>query len=194
MNATATDRTIDLMVRSGALLRGHFRLTSGLHSDEYCQCARVLQDPESAEELGRMLAELFEDTQIDCVVSPAIGGIVIGHEVARALGVRAIFAERGGDGMSLRRGFVVQPGERVLIVEDVVTTGGSVREVAAVVGASGGNTVGFGFLVNRSRRDLDLPAPVRALLTRRTMQVYDPKACPLCEAGVPIEKPGSRPE
>jgi orotate phosphoribosyltransferase len=192
VNATRVDRTVDLMVRSGALQRGHFRLTSGLHSDEYCQCARVLEDPEASAELGRMLADLFEGEDIDVVVSPAIGGIVIGHEVARALGARSIFAERVEGAMTLRRGFRVDPAERVLIVEDVVTTGGSVREVAAAVREAGATIVGFGFIMDRSPEPLDLPAPTRALLEGRKMQVYRPEECPLCEAGVPIEKPGSR--
>jgi orotate phosphoribosyltransferase len=114
--------------------------------------------------------------------------------VARALGVRSIFAERGADGMTVRRGFRIEPEERVLIVEDVVTTGGSVREVASLVQEAGGSVVGFGFIMDRSRAPLDLPAPGRALLEGRRMQVYDPDVCPLCEAGVPVEKPGSRPE
>jgi orotate phosphoribosyltransferase len=194
VKATAVDRAVDLLVRSGALLRGHFRLTSGLHSDEYCQCARVLEDPKAAEELGKMLAELFEDEKIDSVISPAIGGIIIGHEVARALGVRSIFAERGKEGMTLRRGFSIEPGERLLIVEDVVTTGGSVREVATLVQSAGADIAGFAFVVDRSRNPLGLPGKVRALLERRSMEVYSPEECPLCEAGVPIEKPGSRPE
>jgi orotate phosphoribosyltransferase len=192
--STTVDRTVDLMVRSGALMRGHFRLTSGLHSDEYCQCARVLERPEVAEELGRMLADFYADERIDTVVSPAIGGIVIGHEVARALGVRSLFAERTESGMALRRGFSLEPGERVLIIEDVVTTGGSVREVAEAVKAAGAELVGFGFIMDRSREPLDLPAPARALLEGREMVTYQPDACPLCEAGVPIDKPGSRPE
>jgi orotate phosphoribosyltransferase len=194
VSTTTIDRTVDLMVRSGALMRGHFRLTSGLHSDEYCQCARVLERPEVAEELGRMLADLYADEKIDTVVSPAIGGIVIGHEVARALGVRSLFAERTESGMALRRGFSLEPGERVLIIEDVVTTGGSVREVAEAVKAAGAELAGFGFIMDRSREPLDLPAPAKALLEGREMVTYQPDTCPLCEAGVPIDKPGSRPE
>jgi orotate phosphoribosyltransferase len=194
MSTVTTDRAVDLMVRSGALMRGHFKLTSGLHSDEYCQCAKVLEHPQMAEELGVMLADLYRDDAVDVVVSPAIGGIVIGHEVARSLGVRALFAERTESGMAFRRGFRIEPGERVLIIEDVVTTGGSVREVAEAVSAAGGKTVGFGFVMDRSRQPLDMPAPTRALIEGREMQVYQPDACPLCEAGVPVEKPGSRPE
>ena len=194
MTTLIVDRAVDLMVRSGALMRGHFKLTSGLHSDEYCQCAKVLEHPEMAEELGVMLADLYRDDAVDVVVSPAIGGIVIGHEVARSLGVRALFAERTESGMEFRRGFRIEPGEKVLIIEDVVTTGGSVREVAKAVAAAGGETVGFGFVMDRSRQPLDLPAQTRALIEGREMQVYQPDTCPLCEAGVPVEKPGSRPE
>ncbi len=194
MTAGAADRAVELMLRSGALMKGHFRLTSGLHSDEYCQCARVLERPEVAEELGVMLAAEFRNDEVDAVVSPAIGGIVIGHEVARALGVRSLFAERGDGGMQLRRGFRIEPGERVLIIEDVVTTGGSVREVAEAVSAAGGRVVGFGFIMDRSTAPLDLPAPTRALLAGREMAVFEPDECPLCRAGVPVVKPGSRPE
>ncbi|MFH1690845.1 MAG: orotate phosphoribosyltransferase [Candidatus Eisenbacteria bacterium] len=194
MSTITADRTVELMVRSGALMRGHFRLTSGLHSDEYCQCAKVLEHPEMAAELGGMLADLYRNAQVDVVVSPAIGGIVIGHEVARALGVRSLFAERGESGMSFRRGFRIAPGDRVLIIEDVVTTGGSVKEVAEAVAAAGGKTVGFGFIMDRSRQPLDLPGSTKALLEGRQLEVYEPDNCPLCEAGVPIEKPGSRPE
>lgn len=182
------------MVRSGAIMRGHFKLTSGLHSDEYCQCAKVLEHPEMAAELGGMLADLYRGERVDVVVSPAIGGIVIGHEVAKSLGVRSLFAERGESGMAFRRGFRIAQGERVLIIEDVVTTGGSVKEVAEAVAAAGGETVGFGFIMDRSRQPLDLPGPTKALLEGRKMEIYQPDSCPLCEAGVPVEKPGSRPE
>jgi orotate phosphoribosyltransferase len=194
MSTATVDRTVELMVRSGALMRGHFVLTSGLHSDEYCQCARVLERPEVAEELGRMLAALFEGESVDAVVSPALGGVIIGHEVARALGVRSLFAERTPKGMELRRGFSIASGERVLIIEDVVTTGGSVREVAQAVAEAGGEVVGFGFIMDRSRQPLDLPAPSHALLEGREMQTFPPDDCPLCEAGMPFDKPGSRPE
>jgi orotate phosphoribosyltransferase len=189
---TAVDRTTGLMTECGALLKGHFRLSSGLHSDEYWQCAKVAEHPEVSEKIGRMLADLFRGEAIDVVASPAIGGIVIGYEVARALGVRAIWAERVDGTMVLRRGFAVQPGERVLIIEDVVTTGGSVREVASAVKEAGAEIVGFGFIVDRSRQPLDLPGPTKALLESRDMKTYDPDTCPLCADGVPVVKPGSR--
>ena len=187
-------RAVDLMLKAGALMRGHFKLTSGLHSDEYCQCSRVLEHPEVAEELGRMLADRFRKQKVDVVVSPAIGGIIIGYEVARALGVRSVFAERGAGGaMALRRGFRVAPGECALVIEDVVTTGGSVKEVASLLDEAGAEIVAFGFIMDRSRSPLDLPAPAEALLAGRKMETYQPDSCPLCEAGLPIEKPGSRP-
>ena len=129
MTTTTVDRVLALMIETKALLVGHFRLTSGRHSGEYFQCARILERPDAAEELGRMLAERFRDDAVDVVVAPALGGIIVGHEVARALGVRSIFAEREDGAMTLRRGFHLKPGERVLVVEDVVTTGGSVKEV-----------------------------------------------------------------
>jgi orotate phosphoribosyltransferase len=193
MKTETADRVTDLMKASGALMKGHFRLSSGLHSDEYCQCAKVAEHPEISEELGRMLADLFRGDHVDVVVSPAIGGIVIGYEVARALGVRAIWAERTDGAMALRRGFGVRPGERVLIVEDVVTTGGSVREVAQVVKEAGAEIVGFGFIMDRSREPLNLPGPRKALLETRDMKTYDPDTCPLCAEGIPVVKPGSKP-
>jgi orotate phosphoribosyltransferase len=187
-----TDRVVELLAESGALLTGHFKLSSGRHSGEYCQCARALERPEAAEELGAMLAELFLDDHVDVVVSPALGGIIIGHEVARALGVRSLFAEREGGKMTLRRGFSLHDGERALIIEDVRTTGGSVLEVAEVVRAGGGTVAGFGFILDRSQDAGDLGAPARAL-ARRRMESHEPERCPLCARGVPIEKPGSRP-
>ncbi|MBM3307044.1 MAG: orotate phosphoribosyltransferase [Candidatus Eisenbacteria bacterium] len=187
-----TERVLELLAESGALLKGHFRLSSGRHSDEYCQCARVLERPEAAEELGAMLAELFVGDDVDAVVSPALGGIIIGHEVARALGVRCLFAEREDGRMTLRRGFALREGERALIIEDVRTTGGSVLEVAEVVRAAGAVVAGFGFILDRSREPRDLGAPARAL-ARRPMESHEPERCPLCADGVPVVKPGSRP-
>lgn len=190
--AVAT-RTLSILSETGAVSEGHFRLSSGRHSGEYCQCARALERPDVAEELGRMLAGLFASDEIDAVVSPALGGIVIGHEVARALGVRSLFAERRGGAMELRRGFALTSGERVLVVEDVVTTGGSVREVAELVASLGAEVVGFGFILDRSGGDHGLPGAARSLLTR-DMKSYEPDECPLCDRGLPLVKPGSRPD
>ena len=192
MKATP-DRTIDLLKRTGALLEGHFRLSSGRHSDRYCQCAKLLEHPAYAEEVGESLAGLFRNQGIDVVVAPALGGIIIGHEVARALGARSIFAERQDGTMTLRRGFALESGSRVLVVEDVVTTGGSVREVADLARRDGAVVVGFGFILDRSGVTLDLGAPARAL-ARMPLESYEPEECPLCERGLAITKPGSRPD
>src|SRR5919109_2683381 len=143
------DELLDLFRKSGALLEGHFRLTSGLHSPGYLQCALVLQHPQHAEALGRAIAERTRDLRPSVVLSPALGGVVIGHEVARALGVRALFAERQEGALTLRRGFIIGEADRVLIVEDVVTTGGSTRETMQVARAAGGQVVGAAAIVDR---------------------------------------------
>src|ERR1700730_13731064 len=176
---------------TGAYLKGHFRLTSGLHSNEYLQCAQVLQYPQLAERFGRELAARLPDC--DVVVSPAIGGLPIGHEVARAKGARFIFTERDASGkMILRRGFNVEPGETAVVVEDVVTTGGSSREVIEILKDAGARVIGAGSIIDRSGGAVDLGVPRVAL---KTMQVvsYPPDDCPLCRAGSPVVKPGSRP-
>ncbi len=193
MTTATVDRVLALMIETKALLVGHFRLTSGRHSGEYFQCARILERPDAAEELGRMLADRFRNDAVDVVVAPALGGIIIGHEVARALGTRSIFAERESGVMSLRRGFSIKPGERVLVVEDVVTTGGSVKEVAELVKEAGGKVVGFGFLVDRSLDPPGLGERSESLLKRR-IDSYEPDQCPLCLEGIPVTKPGSRPD
>jgi orotate phosphoribosyltransferase len=185
------DELLDLYRRSGALLEGHFRLTSGLHSPGYLQCALVLQHPQHAEALGRAIAERTRDLRPTVVLSPALGGVVIGHEVARALGVRAIFAERQDGALMLRRGFVVAENDRVLVVEDVVTTGGSTRETIQVARAAGGHVVGAGSIVNRGT-GAPLDVPYVALL-EIALPTYEPDTCPLCAQGLPVIKPGSRP-
>jgi orotate phosphoribosyltransferase len=185
------DELLDLYRRSGALLEGHFRLTSGLHSPGYLQCALVLQHPRHAEALGRAIAEGTRDLRATVVLSPALGGVVIGHEVARALGVRAIFAERQDGGLMLRRGFVVGESDRVLVVEDVLTTGGSTRETMQVARAAGGHVVGAASIVNRGT-GAPLDVPYVALLDL-ALPVYEPDSCPLCAQGLPVVKPGSRP-
>jgi len=185
------DELLDLYRRSGALLEGHFRLTSGLHSPGYLQCALVLQHPQHAEALGRAIAERTRGLRPTVVLSPALGGVVIGHEVARALGVRAIFAERQDGALMLRRGFVVAENDRVLVVEDVVTTGGSTRETIQVARAAGGHVVGAGSIVNRGT-GAPLDVPYVALL-EIALPTYEPDTCPLCAQGLPVIKPGSRP-
>ena len=190
MNAQA-ERVLGIFRDTGAYLSGHFRLTSGLHSPEYLQCALVLQHPRHAEALGRAIAERTRDLRPTVVLSPALGGVVIGHEVARALGVRAIFAERQDGALMLRRGFVVAENDRVLVVEDVVTTGGSTRETIQVARAAGGHVVGAGSIVNRGT-GAPLDVPYVALL-EIALPTYEPDTCPLCAQGLPVVKPGSRP-
>ena len=185
------DDLLDLYRRSGALLDGHFRLTSGLHSPGYLQCALVLQHPQHAEALGRAIAERTRDLRPTVVLSPALGGVVIGHEVARALGVRAIFVERQDGALTLRRGFIVGETDRVLVVEDVVTTGGSTRETMQVARAAGGQVVGAACIVNRGH-GVDLGAPHVSLIDI-DLATYEPDRCPLCAQGLPVVKPGSRP-
>jgi orotate phosphoribosyltransferase len=188
---TVAEQALQLLRVTGALLEGHFILTSGLHSGGYVQCARVLQYPQHAEALGRWIADSVRGTAVDVVISPAIGGIVIGQEVARALGVRAIFGEREGGVMTLRRGFAVAPGERVLVVEDVTTTGGSVREIMQVTRQCQGQVVGVGAILNRSPGPIDLGVPLHALALLQ-IQNYPSDACPLCQQGSQAVKPGSR--
>lgn len=176
---------------TGAYLKGHFRLTSGLHSNEYLQCALVLQHPAIAERFGRELAAQLPAS--DLVVSPAIGGLIIGHEVARAKGVRFLFTERDTAGkMTLRRGFSVQPGETALVIEDVVTTGGSTREVIELLRSSGARVLAAASVIDRSGGRANLGVPRVALATLDVI-AYEPEDCPLCKQDVPIEKPGSRP-
>ncbi|MDF1535451.1 MAG: orotate phosphoribosyltransferase [bacterium] len=191
---------LEIFRENGGLLKGHFGLTSGRHSDTYLQCAQVLQHPELARRIGRELAlraaELFGEKGeggVNLVVSPAVGGIVIGHEVAAALGVRAIFSERVGGEMTFRRGFAVQPGDRVLAVEDVVTTGGSIRETAELASASGGEVLATASIVHRYTEEPVAPTglPHLSLLQVHAL-AYDPEGCPQCLEGIPVEKPGSR--
>jgi len=174
-----------------ALLEGHFILTSGLHSDKYFQCARVFQYPWHAETLCREIADHFKDERIDVVVSPAVGGIVFGQEIGRLLGVRAIFAERVEGRMTLRRGFAIAPGERVLVAEDVTTTGGSVKEVLETVKQSGGKPIAVTALVDRSGGKAEFGVPYFSLF-QMEVKNYEPNNCPLCRAGSTAVKPGSR--
>jgi orotate phosphoribosyltransferase len=190
------ERVLDLFVQTGAYLEGHFRLSSGLHSAGYLQSALVLQYPHYAEVLGKKLAQALapwtEHQPIGAVVAPALGGLIIGHEVARALGVRFLFTERDTERkMSLRRGFRIEAGEKLLIIEDVITTGGSTREVIEVVQSLGGVPVAAGSIIDRSGGAADLGVP-RAALETLTVPSYAADQCPLCQKGAPITKPGSR--
>ena len=184
---------LDLYKRTGAYLEGHFRLSSGLHSPAYLQSALVLQHPADAQSLGVGIAERVKGLRPTVVLSPALGGLIIGHEVARALGVRAIFAERsGGTALTLRRGFTLASDDRVLVVEDVFTTGKSTRETIEVACEAGGEVVGAAAIVDRSSGTVDFDVPSFALV-RLEVPTYEPEKCPLCAEGVPVEKPGSRP-
>ncbi|HXD74416.1 MAG TPA: orotate phosphoribosyltransferase [Vicinamibacterales bacterium] len=185
------DEVLDLFRRSGALLEGHFRLTSGLHSPGYLQCALVLSQPDLAERLGKALADRTGHVRANVVLSPAIGGIVIGQEVGRALGVRALFAERQDGQLTLRRGFTLSERDRVLVVEDVLTTGGSTKETMEVAKAAGAQVVGAASIVNRSGGTIKFDVPLESLL-EYTLPTYEPDKCPLCEKGLPVVKPGSR--
>jgi len=183
--------TLALYEKTGALLRGHFLLTSGLHSDTYLQSALVLQHPEHAAALGAALALPFAGDAVQVVIAPAIGGILVAHEVARALGARALFTEREAGAMRLRRGFGIARGERCLVVEDVVTTGGSTREVMQVVTEAGGGVVGVASLIDRSGGHAEFPVKRTALATL-TVPTFGPGECPLCQTGSAPVKPGSR--
>lgn len=186
------NEAVAIFTEAGALLQGHFRLTSGRHSDQYMQCAQVLKYPDKTEQLARHLAEAFQDDAVELVVGPAMGGIIVSYEVARQLKVPGIFTERENGQMALRRGFTIQPGQRVLVVEDVVTTGGSVQEVMDVVRAAGGQVVGVGVLVDRSGGKVDFGVKTQAVLTM-DIQSWEPEQCPFCAEGkLPVVKPGSR--
>ena len=186
------DELLDLFRKSGALLEGHFRLSSGLHSGGYLQSALVLQHPHDAALLGQAIAFETKALRPTVVLSPALGGVIIGHEVGRALGVRAIFAERQDGLLQLRRGFTISESDRVLIVEDVLTTGGSTRETMLVASAAGGHIVGVGSIVDRSGGTARFDVPYHSLLAV-DLPTYQPESCPLCAAGLAVVKPGSRP-
>ena len=182
---------LELFTERGALLTGHFLLSSGLHSAKYLQCALVLQYPKDAESLGASLAKYFYAQKIDLVVAPALGGVIIGHEVARNLSVRAVFTEREAGQMQLRRGFEINLGEKVLVIEDVITTGKSTREVIELVTKLGGEVVGNASIIDRSAGKAELPF---ALVSLAVLDVatYSAENCPMCQEGLPLVKPGSR--
>jgi orotate phosphoribosyltransferase len=182
---------LNIFEKTSAYKQGHFKLTSGLHSKGYMQCALVLQYPEYSEAFGKAIAELYKDEKIDCVVGPALGGVVIGFEVARALGVRGIFTERKEGEMQLRRGFEVKPGEKVLVVEDVITTGKSVLEVIALLKSKGCDVFGVSSIIDRSSEPVDFGVEYKSL-AKVEIETFDPNSCPLCTDGIAIDKPGSR--
>jgi orotate phosphoribosyltransferase len=181
-----------LLEQTGALLNGHFRLSSGLHSANYVQCALLLEDPRNAKAIGEALGDRVRSLGAQRIVAPALGGVIIGYTVAGALGLPFVFTERKEGAMTLRRGFRLNDGERVVIVEDVVTTGKSTRETADVIAQQGGNVVGFASILNRSGKPNPFdPEPYEALLAL-DFATYEESACPLCASGVPLDAPGSR--
>ena len=183
---------VERLAQTGALLEGHFKLRSGLHSDKYFQAALMLQHTAVATELCSALAERFRRLEIETVISPAIGGIIVGQEIARHLGVRAIFAEKDeASGLVLRRGFSLAPGEKALVAEDVITKGGRVQQTVDLVRRCGAELAGIAVLVDRSDGTLDFGAPLQSLL-RLNLATYSPDDCPLCRSNTPIERPGSK--
>ncbi len=185
------EQVLDIFRETKALLEGHFRLTSGLHSPQYFQCAKVLQYPKYLHLLCGEIAKHFEYSDIELVISPAIGGVVVGTEVGRMLRVRTIFAERKDEKMELRRGFEIHPGERVLVVEDVVTTGGSVFEIIDLVKKADAQLIGVGYIVDRSNGRVTFEAKQFSVLQMDVI-THKPEECPLCKDGIPVTKPGSR--
>ena len=187
-----TEQILDIFRRTGAWQEGHFLLSSGLHSPAYLQCALVLQYPDLARQLGDELGKLSKNVEATCVVSPAVGGIIIGYEVARFLGIRALFCEREQGIMTLRRGFKVAPGDRVLIIEDVITTGKSTREILQIMQGHGAAVAGIGAIINRGVTDIEQGLPCYCLATIK-IPTYSKNQCPLCrDKKIPLIKPGSR--
>jgi orotate phosphoribosyltransferase len=182
---------LDLLASAGVLQTGHFKLTSGRHSDRYLQCARLFENPDFSEIVCGDIADSFKEQSIDLVIGPALGGIIMAYEVARKLAAKNIFAERENGVMTLRRGFAITPGARVLVVEDTITTGGSVQEVLALVLAHQGVPVGVGAVADRSGGKVDFKVPLAAFVSM-VVASYPAETCPLCAQGLPIVKPGSR--
>jgi len=188
-----TEEVMKKFEQAGAIKKGHFKLTSGVHSDTYIQCAQVMQYPGFMHNLCSELGRKFRGEDIDVIIGPAIGGIIISHVMAQVLGpwVRAIFTERENGKMTLRRSFEIKKDEKVLVVEDVTTTGGSVKEVIDIAKERGGQVVGVGVLIDRSGGRIDFGVKMKSLLTL-DIKSYQPEECPLCKKGVPVVKPGSR--
>jgi len=185
------ERVMEILKEAGVLLEGHFLLTSGRHSDKYLQCAKIFQDTKYSEELCAALAEKYKDAGVELVIGPAIGAIQMSYEVSRHLVVKNIFAEREDGKMTLRRSFEITEGQRVLVVEDVVTTGGSVREVIDIVREHGGEVVGVGVVVDRTGGKIDFGVPLESVISLDVVS-YEPDECPLCKENKPLVKPGSR--
>ena len=186
------ERALEILKEAGVLLEGHFLLTSGRHSGRYLQCARIFRNTRYSEELCAALAAHFKDDRVDIVIGPALGAVQMAYEVSRALGCENFFAEREDGSMTLRRGFAIEPGQRILVVEDVVTTGGSVREVLEIVRQAGGEIVGVGSIVDRTGGRIDFGVPFRAVISV-DVESWEPEECPLCKEGkLPVVKPGSR--
>ena len=185
------ERVLEILKEADVLQEGHFLLTSGRHSDKYLQCAKIFQYTKYSEELCRALAEKFAGKGVELVIGPAIGAIQMSYEVSRHLGVKNIFAERENGKMTLRRNFTIEPGQKVLVVEDVVTTGGSVREVLDIVREHGGEVVGLGVVVDRTGGKIDFGVPLESVISMEVVS-YEADECPLCKKGLPLVKPGSR--
>ena len=182
---------IRILEESGALLSGHFQLRSGLHSNRFFQAALLLQYPDKAETVCRYLADQFRGEKIETVISPAVGGLIVGQEIARALGVRAIFADKEDGQLVLKRGFTIKPGEKVLVAEDVVTKGGRVQQTVDLVRGLGGDVVGIAVIVDRSGGDAKFDVPFKSAL-KLSLPTFDPAECPLCKTNMPIDRPGSK--
>lgn len=182
---------LKVLEEAGVLLKGHFLLTSGKHSERYLQCAQLFKDPEYSRIISKVLVEKYKEEKIDLVVGPAVGGIILAYEVARQLNVRNIFMERENGKMTLRRGFDIKEGERVLVVEDVVTTGGSVKEVIDVIKEMGGTIIGVGSIVDRSSNNRKFEEELKSVI-KFNIETFEPENCPICKEGKPVVKPGSR--
>jgi len=187
-----TDKDVlEIFNKTNALLKGHFKLSSGLHSEQYLQCALVLQYPQYAQKLCAELAKKFISEKPTAIVAPALGGVLVSYEVARAIGCRSLFTERDDGKMALRRGFQLDGSDRVIVVEDVITTGGSTKEVMDVVKEKGARVIGVGSIIDRSSAAIDFGVPCASLL-KIEVKTYKPEECPLCKAGAPVVKPGSK--
>lgn len=184
---------IDLLKKTGVIMEGHFLLTSGRHSSMFLQCSQLLQHPEYAGSLCRLMAEQFRDKAVEVVIGPAMGGVILAYELARTLGAKALYAEPSEDKMILRRGFRIEAGEKVLVVEDAVTTGGSVQKVIDLLKSCEAEIIGVAVIVDRSAGNLNFGVPTKALL-KMQIESFEPETCPLCQAGQPLQKPKGQPK